>query len=238
MAKASKKTPAKKAPVKKDAVKKTLMKKAVMKKAPVRKGPVDKKAAQNNPPKRVGSAGVMEKTGKAKAKESAVVKASPKVVPADGAQSSSKPPMKAKETPSILASIGKVAGAVAQAVTQAVTVAEAKKSKPRPAEKPGAGVAESAPKAKRGKSAAAGEGDGRAVAVDEATRALEQRWQTLQKQSSGKPAPDYDMTKTYESKSPLQHKVLGWGYILENKNDRLEVLFRSGIKILISNYKT
>ena len=33
-------------------------------------------------------------------------------------------------------------------------------------------------------------------------------------------------------------KVLGWGFILKNDNDRLEVLFETGIRMLISNYKS
>jgi hypothetical protein len=36
----------------------------------------------------------------------------------------------------------------------------------------------------------------------------------------------------------LMHKVLGWGFVLSNLNDRLEVLFKDGIKVLISNYKS
>jgi urease alpha subunit len=47
----------------------------------------------------------------------------------------------------------------------------------------------------------------------------------------------YSMRNEYEAKTPIQHKVLGWGYILSNKNDRLEVLFKDGIRFLISNYK-
>lgn len=48
---------------------------------------------------------------------------------------------------------------------------------------------------------------------------------------------NYDMKKTFEPKTAIEHKTLGWGYILENRNDRLEVLFKDGIRFLISNYK-
>jgi hypothetical protein len=33
------------------------------------------------------------------------------------------------------------------------------------------------------------------------------------------------------------HKVLGWGFIISNINDRLDILFETGVKTLISNYK-
>jgi hypothetical protein len=48
----------------------------------------------------------------------------------------------------------------------------------------------------------------------------------------------YKMTETFTSLAPIQHKVLGWGFILTNENDRLEVLFETGIRMLISNYKS
>lgn len=48
----------------------------------------------------------------------------------------------------------------------------------------------------------------------------------------------YKLSESFQEKTPLEHKVLGWGFILSVVNDRLEVLFRSGIKHLISNYKT
>ncbi|NUM58915.1 MAG: hypothetical protein HUU56_09810 [Bdellovibrionaceae bacterium] len=47
----------------------------------------------------------------------------------------------------------------------------------------------------------------------------------------------YNMREVFEANQPIQHKVLGWGWILSNENDRLEVLFKEGKKILISNYK-
>lgn len=47
----------------------------------------------------------------------------------------------------------------------------------------------------------------------------------------------YNMREVFEANQPMQHKVLGWGWIMSNENDRLEVLFKDGKKILISNYK-
>jgi hypothetical protein len=46
------------------------------------------------------------------------------------------------------------------------------------------------------------------------------------------------MSAQFEANRPIQHKVLGWGFVLNNDNDRLEVLFEQGVKMLISNYKT
>lgn len=66
----------------------------------------------------------------------------------------------------------------------------------------------------------------------------ESKWLELKdKNRNIKPLP-YKMSEVYQEKTPIEHKVLGWGFILSVVNDRLEVLFRSGIKHLISNYKT
>ena len=65
----------------------------------------------------------------------------------------------------------------------------------------------------------------------------ESKWLELKdKYRNIKPQP-YKMSDVYQEKTPLEHKVLGWGFVLSVVNDRLEVLFRSGIKHLISNYK-
>lgn len=63
------------------------------------------------------------------------------------------------------------------------------------------------------------------------------KWQELFKRHGKDKASAYKMTETFEAMQPLQHKVLGWGFILSNENNRLEVLFENGIKMLISNYK-
>ena len=73
----------------------------------------------------------------------------------------------------------------------------------------------------------------------EGATALIKKWTSLQKKSDSKglKAQAYNMTKSYEAQTPIEHKVLGWGYILNNINNRLEVLFKDGVKYLISNYK-
>ncbi len=63
------------------------------------------------------------------------------------------------------------------------------------------------------------------------------KWQELFKRHGKEKVAVYKMTDVYESLKPIQHKVLGWGFILTNENHRLEVLFENGIKMLISNYK-
>ena len=66
---------------------------------------------------------------------------------------------------------------------------------------------------------------------------LAAQWSALFEKSKGIEAAPYKMSATYSPRTPIHHKVLGWGYVLSNQNDRLEVLFKDGIKILISNYK-
>ena len=61
------------------------------------------------------------------------------------------------------------------------------------------------------------------------------KWAELFKKYGKDKAISYKMTDTFPSLIPLQHKLLGWGFVLTNDNDRLEVLFENGIKMLISN---
>jgi hypothetical protein len=63
------------------------------------------------------------------------------------------------------------------------------------------------------------------------------KWQELNKRYGKDKAVAYKMTESFDAMRPLQHKVLGWGFVLSNENNRLEVLFENGIKMLISNYK-
>jgi hypothetical protein len=63
------------------------------------------------------------------------------------------------------------------------------------------------------------------------------KWVELNKKYGKDKAVPYKMSEKFQSMIPMQHKVLGWGFILTNENDRLEVLFETGIRMLISNYK-
>jgi hypothetical protein len=77
-----------------------------------------------------------------------------------------------------------------------------------------------------------------ARAAIEKTNAEElKKWTDYKQKYGSEKAVPYSMAAVYESGQPLQHKVLGWGYIINVQNDRLEVLFESGPKMLISNYK-
>ena len=80
-----------------------------------------------------------------------------------------------------------------------------------------------------------GDRDPNAVYIEKGQESVQ--WALLfEKSKAVKPIP-YKMTDVFEPKTPIQHKTLGWGYVLSNQNDRLEVLFEVGIKMLISNYK-
>jgi hypothetical protein len=66
---------------------------------------------------------------------------------------------------------------------------------------------------------------------------LEGQWRLLHERSKAIKPVNYKMSENYEARTALLHKVLGWGYVLTSQNNRLEVLFKDGIKILIANYK-
>jgi hypothetical protein len=66
---------------------------------------------------------------------------------------------------------------------------------------------------------------------------MEAQWQSLKDKNKAIKPFNYKMSESFEARTPILHKVLGWGFIISNQNDRLEVLFQQGIKFLISNYK-
>lgn len=88
---------------------------------------------------------------------------------------------------------------------------------------------------------AAKKAKGKKISIDikpnEAASALSVKWASLYKKAEQIESKPYNMKAAFEEKTAIVHKVLGWGYILANRNDRLEVLFKDGIKYLISNYK-
>ncbi|MBL7542250.1 MAG: hypothetical protein JNL11_00455 [Bdellovibrionaceae bacterium] len=86
------------------------------------------------------------------------------------------------------------------------------------------------------------------VAVSKKKSALQKRKEKMEIDSNAKWADlyekykqikpiNYSMKDAFEANQPIQHKVLGWGWVISSENDRLEVLFKEGKKILISNYK-
>jgi hypothetical protein len=77
----------------------------------------------------------------------------------------------------------------------------------------------------------------KALAAYQAATEEEAKWLELKEKYKGiRPSP-YKMSEVYQEKTLLDHKVLGLGVILSVVNDRLEVLFQTGTKHLISNYK-
>ena len=94
-------------------------------------------------------------------------------------------------------------------------------------------AAEKKPKAAKAPKAAAP----KVASDDPELLKLQQKWASLYEKSKNQKAVEYNMTKVFEAKIGIQHKVLGWGYILSNQYDRLEVLFQDGVRFLISNYK-
>lgn len=63
------------------------------------------------------------------------------------------------------------------------------------------------------------------------------KWIELKNRHGHEKAAAYSMSGVYETGKAIDHKVLGWGWIMKSENDRLEVLFEQGLKYLISNYK-
>lgn len=63
------------------------------------------------------------------------------------------------------------------------------------------------------------------------------KWHELHEKLKGVKAPAYTISGQYEAKTPIAHKIFGWGFILSNEYDRLEVLFQDAKRMLISNRK-
>jgi len=63
------------------------------------------------------------------------------------------------------------------------------------------------------------------------------KWLELKEKHGNEKALSYSLSGVFEAQTPIMHKLFGWGYILNNDNNRLEVLFEAGAKHLISNYK-
>lgn len=128
--------------------------------------------------------------------------------------------------------------AKAKKVPAVKTAAAAKPAEVKAATKPAMPAPEALMVAPAPAPTAAVKKSARAMAkIDEQTQKLGAKWQSLYNKNKTMKAEAYSMKNKYERQTPIEHKALGWGYILENKNDRLEVLFKDGIRVLISNYK-
>jgi hypothetical protein len=63
------------------------------------------------------------------------------------------------------------------------------------------------------------------------------KWAEMYNKYKDMQATNYDMKSSFKAAAPILHKILGWGWIVSNDNDRLEVLFKDGKRVLISNYR-
>ena len=66
---------------------------------------------------------------------------------------------------------------------------------------------------------------------------LTEKWAKLKEIDHDVKVQKYKMSEVYEPNTPIDHPLFGWGFILSLNNNRLEVLFESGIKMLVSNFK-
>lgn len=103
-----------------------------------------------------------------------------------------------------------------------------KVEKPPKAEKPA--KAEKPPKPEKKSKAV--------LAAEKALSEENKKWMEFKEKHGNDKPQAYSMSGTFEANRPLVHKVLGWGFVTGVQNDRLEVLFETGAKILISNYKS
>lgn len=110
---------------------------------------------------------------------------------------------------------------------------ESKKTLEKPQKKTELSILAHGPKASKTE-----EKPSKGVAAKKGSSEDEARWQELYEKHKSEKVQTYNMRGTFEAQRPLNHKILGWGWILSNENDRLEVLFKEGKKILISNYSS
>lgn len=66
---------------------------------------------------------------------------------------------------------------------------------------------------------------------------LSEKWAKLKDIDHETKPQRYKMSDSYEPNTPIDHPVFGWGFILSLNENKLEVLFESGIKMLVSNLK-
>lgn len=63
------------------------------------------------------------------------------------------------------------------------------------------------------------------------------KWLKFQKQFADKAPESYNMSGNFDVKTPLQHKIHGWGVVVQRRDNYIDVLFEAGLKTLIVNYK-
>ncbi len=65
---------------------------------------------------------------------------------------------------------------------------------------------------------------------------LTEKWAKLKDIDHEVKAQKYKMSEAYAPNTPIDHPMFGWGFVLSLNENKLEVLFESGIKMLVSNY--
>ena len=63
------------------------------------------------------------------------------------------------------------------------------------------------------------------------------KWLKLQRQLAVEKTMDYRMSDDFDIKTPISHKVHGWGVVMQKRDNYIDVLFELGVKTLIVNYK-
>lgn len=188
-----------------------------------------------------------KKAVKPAAKATTAKAAAPKGKPA--AKPSKTPAAKAKAEPKAKAAAPPKAEKAAKAAAPAKVAKEKKAANPSPTIMSGAPVDPAAPPVEKPKKEPKPKVDkaearkARRAAKDllaglEKLADARAKWEALYAKAGDLEAVPYKMSGVYEPRSAIMHKILGWGYVLNAQNDRLEVLFKDGVKMLISNYKT
>lgn len=188
-----------------------------------------KKAAKKEAP----AAKAKKATPKAAVK--AAKKAPTKKAPAKPVKAAAKPAAKSTEkekktvkTPQKAAAV-KTAPSSAKSEKKEISKVEAKPEKKQKAAPPATVTEEvvGVPKKKEKKAKV----DRTGLSEDQA------KWHELHEKYSGLKAPSYSIAGQFEARTPIMHKIFGWGFILSNEYDRLEVLFEDAKRMLISNRK-
>ena len=71
---------------------------------------------------------------------------------------------------------------------------------------------------------------------DKKQKEHEKKWEGLHKKAEGVKAPLFRISHSFSAKAPLKHPVFGWGWVVSNNNNRLQVMFKDKIRMLLSNY--
>ena len=168
----------------------------------------------------------------AKAKKPIKAVALAKTLVASTKATKAKPPVKAQA-----AVVSKVAKPTAlQKKPEAPVGAKKTAVEPTTGEAKKVAPVKPAPKTKAEKAIQAAE-TAEKIKIDKNMTEEQAKWAEMYNKYKDVQTTNYDMKATFKAATPLQHKVLGWGWIVSNENDRLEVLFKDGKRMLISNYR-